>query len=231
MARADFGFDRSVFVNCPFDPAYRPLLRALLFTVLDCGLQPRIAVESADSGQVRIEKIRKLISETRFSIHDLSRMSPLGPEELPRFNMPFELGVDLGCRFYGVGEHQNKSCLILDTQQYRYQSVLSDISGQDIRAHDDQPEKLVSQVRGWLRVTTRGSLRSGSDIWQRFNNFTSWLERHLMARGFTADEIQELEVAELIENAQFWVNPSRAPHRGTHHPPGGGPERGGRLEG
>jgi len=36
-------FDRNVFINCPFDDGYMPLLRPLLFTVYCLGFQPRIA--------------------------------------------------------------------------------------------------------------------------------------------------------------------------------------------
>jgi hypothetical protein len=86
------GFDQTVFLNCPYDDEYRPLLGALVFTVLDCGLTPRLASDQADSGQLRLEKIRELIRCSRFSIHDISRMAPLKEGELPRFNMPFDLG-------------------------------------------------------------------------------------------------------------------------------------------
>ena len=57
MDKARGEFDRNVFINGPFDPEYRPLLRAMLFTVLYCELFPRIATESADSGEVRVKKI------------------------------------------------------------------------------------------------------------------------------------------------------------------------------
>ena len=32
---------RSVFVNCPFNSGYRPLLRAMYFTIQLCGYEPR----------------------------------------------------------------------------------------------------------------------------------------------------------------------------------------------
>jgi hypothetical protein len=49
------GFDKNVFINCPFDDEYLPLLRPLLFTILYVGLNPRIALESLDSGRPRID--------------------------------------------------------------------------------------------------------------------------------------------------------------------------------
>lgn len=134
MSLEESQFEGSVFINCPFDSEYRLLAQALIFTVLECGLEPRIASERVDSGQVRMEKIRELIRSCRFSIHDISRIEPLRRGDLPRFNMPFELGLDLGSRYYGDADLATKQCLILEREQYRYQRVLSDIAGHDIRA-------------------------------------------------------------------------------------------------
>jgi hypothetical protein len=53
-------YNTSVFINCPFDDGYRPLFRATVFAVYDCGFNPRCALEVYDSGQVRIEKIMRL---------------------------------------------------------------------------------------------------------------------------------------------------------------------------
>ena len=87
----DFG--RNVIVNCPFDDAYRPLLRPILFVTLYLGLKPRIALESLDSGRPRIEKIIALIEQSKYAIHDLSRMQAERAGEYYRLNMPFELGL------------------------------------------------------------------------------------------------------------------------------------------
>ncbi len=127
MANTGSEFERNVFINCPFDPEYRPLLRAILCTVIYCNLKPRIATEGADSGEVRIKKIVDLIKESKYSIHDISRMEPLEEGDLPRFNMPFELGIDFGCRASSKrGKLSTKKCLILEKERFRYQRVLSD---------------------------------------------------------------------------------------------------------
>ncbi len=198
-------FDRQVFINCPFDAHYLPLLRALIFTILDCRLIPRIASEEVDSGLVRFEKIRGLIRACRFSIHDISRIEPLHSGDLPRFNMPFELGLDLGCRLYASGRLAGKQCLILEQEKYRYQRVLSDISGNDIRAHGGDMQTLISEVRTWFSVATASDLPSGSHIWQRFNVFLVFLQASLKKAGFTAKEIKNLETAEWIRRARSWI--------------------------
>lgn len=66
MASADFG--RHVFINCPFDPDYAPLLQAILFSVVYLGFLPRIASENSDSAQVRLQKISWLIENSKYSI-------------------------------------------------------------------------------------------------------------------------------------------------------------------
>lgn len=198
-------FDQNVFINCPFDSDYRPLLTTLLFTVLDCGLEPRIASESADSGEVRVEKLLALIAASRFSIHDISRIEPLAEGDLPRFNMAFELGLDIGCRKFGRGNLRSKQCLILERDSYRYQKVLSDLSGNDIRAHQGDPRQLVLEVRSWIRVVTGAEIRSGTRMWGRFIEFRGQLQATLTRLGFSDQEIGRLEVAEFLDYARDWM--------------------------
>lgn len=198
-------FETNVFVNCPFDEEYRPLLRALLFATVDSGFTPRIALEDPDSGEARIERIKKLIRACRLSIHDISRMEPLRKGDLPRFNMPFELGLDLGAKAFGASPLTDKRCLILERDQYRFQKVLSDISGNDIRAHDGQPEEVLKQVRNWLNSISKNRNLPGPELmWQRFNNFLGDLQRALMKQGFSKEDIDAIEVSEFLEQIKDW---------------------------
>ncbi len=87
----------NVFVNVPFDDKYEPLFEALVFTISACGYRVRCALEDDDSGDIRLDKLVELIRECPRSIHDLSRIEP-GENDLPRFNMPFELGLALGAK-------------------------------------------------------------------------------------------------------------------------------------
>jgi hypothetical protein len=172
---------RSVFVNCPFDPDYKALFNALVFAVHDCVFVARCALEFSDSGQLRFQKICQLIRECRYGIHDLSR-TQLDPEhQLPRFNMPLELGLFLGAREFGEPRRHQKACLVLDTHKYRYQVFCSDLAGVDIEAHDNRPSKLVGAACDWLQVQANqyGSLRrrepeilpDGKVIFERYEAF------------------------------------------------------------
>lgn len=144
------GYDYDVFINCPFDPEYRQMLDALVFVVHDCGFQARCALEIDDSGRVRIENIVELIRECRYGIHDISRTELDRSNNLPRFNMPLELGLFLGATRFGSPKQRRKRSLILDREPYRYQKFISDIAGQDIKSHDNDPETAIRQVRNWL---------------------------------------------------------------------------------
>ena len=190
-------FDKNIFINCPFDREYLPLLKPLLFTAVECGLEPRIASERSDAGEERIKKIRGLIRESRYSIHDLSRMEPIKAGDLPRFNMPFELGLDFGGRYFGPK--------VLSRKRFRFQKVLSDISGSDIRAHNSDPETLVRNVRNWIFDNVRKNIRSKTIIWRRYNKFLTSFENSVKVEGFTKKDIDEMPVTEFVYFIKSWI--------------------------
>lgn len=174
MAR---GYDSNVFINCPFDSAYRPLFEAVVFAVYDCGFYPRCALEVDDSSQVRIEKITAIIKQCRLAIHDVSRTQIDRRTRLPRFNMPLELGLFLGAKAFGRGEQKRKAAIVLDTEQYRYQKYISDIAGQDIRAHGGRTADAIHAVRNFLSSHAPGNviLPGQGKIMERYGRFRAEL--------------------------------------------------------
>ena len=48
-------------------------MHAIVFSVHDCGLVARSALEISDRSQVRIDRIPTLIEECQFGIRDISR--------------------------------------------------------------------------------------------------------------------------------------------------------------
>ena len=78
---------------------------------------------------------------------------------LPRFNMPLELGLFLGAKRFGRAEQRLKTCLILDIERYRYQKFISDIAGQDIAAHNGEVGKAIGCVRDWLSNAMSKAIR------------------------------------------------------------------------
>ncbi|MBI2504236.1 MAG: hypothetical protein HYW07_13505 [Candidatus Latescibacteria bacterium] len=194
-------YDRSVFINCPFDAAYRPLFEALVFAVYDCGYLARCALEIDDASQVRIEKVEKIIAACKFGIHDISRTEADAATGLPRFNMPLELGIFLGAKQFGRAEQKNKVCLILDTERYRYQKFLSDISGQDISEHRGDPKQAIRVVRNWLSNATPKSMviPGGTAIAERYALFRLELPAMCGKLRLKEDELTFNDYVVLVE--------------------------------
>ena len=85
--------------------------------------------------------------------------------------MPFELGMDVGCKTYSSA-HAGKSFLIFESEQYQFQKFISDISGQDIQHHSDDPKIAVKAVRDWLRTeSSRTGIPGGAAIYKRYEAF------------------------------------------------------------
>lgn len=167
-------YEESVFINCPFDSEYYLLFEAIIFTVHDCGFVARCAREISDSSQVRIDKIFQIISDCKYGIHDISRTELDDLNDLPRFNMPLELGMFLAAKRFGSGKQKEKLCLILDIKPFRYQKFCSDIAGQDISSHENKIDKLIKMVRNWLNDSiTDIRIPSGSKIVERYLLFES----------------------------------------------------------
>ena len=188
------GYDDQVFINCPFDDDFEPIFRAIVFAVHDCGFVARSALEQSGSETVRLSKIEGIIGESRLSIHDVSRTELDTDSGLPRFNMPLELGVVLGARRFGTARHKRKACLVLDRQRFRYQAYLSDIGGQDIGCHRDDPGVAIQVVRDWLSHHTAEDvmLPGPTMMVQRYGAFTEDLPLML--------EEVHIELGELIYN-------------------------------
>lgn len=167
----DASYTRNVFINCPFDEGYDPIFYAVVFAIIDCGFLPRCALEMGDSGQTRFDNIKCLIEKSKFGVHDISR-TELDINNLPRFNMPLELGVFIGARKFGESFHEQKKILILDTEQYRYQKFISDISGQDIRAHANSASQAITCIRNFFsNFSGQRTIPGGKSINNRYQQF------------------------------------------------------------
>ena len=197
MASASTSPD-DVFINCPFDEAFAPTFRALIFAVLVCGFRPRSARELDDGGQTRIDKIYALVEACRYGIHDLSRTELDPVNALPRFNMPLELGLFLGAKRYG-GKHQKaKRALVLDVEQFRYQRFISDLAGMDIHAHGGEPLRALGEVRDWLANVSRRELPSAERVRRIYAAFLSDLPDLAAALEFNPAQIPYVDYERLV---------------------------------
>lgn len=203
-------YNDQVFINCPFDGQYVNMFRACIFTILDAGFIPRCSKEVNNATQFRLDAIVKIIQNCRYGIHDLSRVELDVQSHLPRFNMPFELGVFYSAKHFGGAQQKRKECLVLEKQKYRYQKFISDIAGIDITPHHNSQKKLIIAVRNWLvTASRRRNIPSGSKIYLRFKSFQSGMRRACRQMSLEYDAMPFIE---LTHNMSDWLLVNQAMH-------------------
>lgn len=186
----------NVFINCSFDSEYRDLFNAMVFAIHACEFIPRCAVEYDDSDDIRIDKILHLIEISKFGIHDLARIEYTNG--LPRFNMPLELGLFIGCKRY---KHKDKKYLILDSDHFRFKQFISDLGGQDIKSHDNSIEVIIGCVRNWLASKSRKkSIPHASNLFLKYNQILIDLPHMCENLDWTVQELSFLERSSLISS-------------------------------
>jgi hypothetical protein len=199
---ASTAYASNVFFNCPFDDQYSDLRDAMVFAIYDCGFVPRCALEDSNGGDVRFEKIKNLIEDSKFGIHDISRteLDRIDEDtELPRFNMPLELGVFIGAKKFGNSKQKSKNLLILDKDPYRYQIFISDIAGHDVRSHNNSPDSLIVEVRNWLNTASgRKTIPGGQKVQLRYHAFRQALPQLAAALELEVDEMTYNDYSNLV---------------------------------
>jgi len=121
--------------------------------------------------------------------------------------MPFELGIEYGCRQFSSNYLKEKRCLILEKESYNYIKALSDLSGVDIKSHKNDPSTLVREVRNWFVETVglRG-LKSPTIIWYGFNDFMSDFYVTRQSEGFSDDDLDMMSVPEFLSFIKEWLS-------------------------
>ena len=194
----------NVFVNCPFDEAFQPLFKSIIFTTLYLDYNP-VFSNTTSSESIRVKNIMRLIAKSNFGIHDLSRNESGKRGEKARFNMPFELGLDIGSKRFGGPKFAGKKILILDSKPHDYDQYIGDISGQDIESHANDPETLIKVIRDWFsRIYPKKRFIGASKIWKAFNQFSDDLPLQLSG-AFNKREIDNLQMSDYKEYAADWI--------------------------
>lgn len=142
-----------------------------VFTLLFLGFHVRCALDTSDGSRVRIEKLYDMIRSSRLGIHDLSRTELDAVNSLPRFNMPLELGIFLGVKDSGGKKQKRKVALVTASKPYEYQKYVSDVAGQDVVPHNDDPKLFARAIRDWIASIKSDSIPSASRILERYRQF------------------------------------------------------------
>lgn len=186
------------------------MFRACTFAILDAGFIPRCSREVDDGTDFRLAAIVRIIRECRYGIHDLSRTELDAQAHLPRFNMPFELGVFYSAKHFGNALQKKKKCLILEKQKYRYQKFISDIAGIDVTPHQNSQKKLIQAIRNWLVTTSRRTtIPPGEKIDSRFRTFQSGMRKACRQRSVDYDSMPFIE---LVKNMTEWLILNQTKH-------------------
>ena len=188
----------SVFLNIPYDRAFEDLYLAYIVGLTQLGL--RINATLAVPNQDRLRTIIKLIEESDFSIHDLSRIE--ASRGVPRFNMPLELGLALYRSHVTNGKHR---VFIFESKRYRAQRTTSDVNGIDPQIHNGTPKGLMSGLRNIFRqsgdvTTVPEMLTSYRAVKQKLPQ----LRRNSGGKSLlSAAVFQDLTLAALVESQKL----------------------------
>jgi hypothetical protein len=198
-------FERAVFVNCPFDQEYAPLLEAALFCIVYFGLTPRLANERLEAGENRLDKIVEMMQNSKYSIHDLSRCKAKRRSEFFRMNMPFEFGIDVGLRRSGVEKLESKKFLIFEEGPYDLKRSLSDAAGQDVEFHRNDYQLIIKKTRDFFRVEGNVRAPGASRLISDYATFQGWMVRKKIHEGHSEKEAMNLPTRERLDEMEEWI--------------------------
>jgi hypothetical protein len=201
-------YHENVFINCPFDNKYEPIFKAIVFSIQINGFYPKCAKEEI-SDKYRLDRILKLISECKYGIHDISRVEP-DREKLPRFNMPFELGIFIGSRAFGNRSHQSKKYLVFDSKKFRCDKFFSDIKGIDPQTHNNDPYEALKITNLWLTQfrlpKKRRSYTGDETLIKNYKDFEKQLPKICKEKGVNKEK---LEFNGLCQAIGRWIEINR----------------------
>jgi hypothetical protein len=134
----------TAFMNVPYDERYQDLYLAFIAGLTSFGLDPRATLE-VPGGNRRLDRIFELITSCQYSFHDLSRVQlDRKRPQVPRFNMPFELGLVLG--WLQTNGRSNHTWFLFEAVKRRVSKSLSDLDGTDPYIHDEKPKGVFREL-------------------------------------------------------------------------------------
>jgi hypothetical protein len=159
----------------------------------------KINATLAVPNQGRLARILKLIEESDFSIHDLSRTEL--SQGIPRFNMPLELGLAL---YRSHVEPEHHRVFVFEKKAYRTLRSTSDINSIDAEIHNGTVKGVMGKPRNIFHqpdgTTVPQMLSSYRAVKQRLPE----LRRNAGSRSlFEASMFQDLTLAALVERERL----------------------------
>ena len=184
--------ETNVFLNVPFDRKFERPFVALVVGVVAHGGIPRCVLELPSSKQ-RLARLLRLIRSCDISFHDLSRVQSTRTTHglVPRFNMPFELGLAV---------MHDRRFFVLEERPYRLLASLSDLNGFDPLVHHNDPRVVLSKLRDALRSTPHSpTQRELVTVYERVRDMTFAQLRRDGADLFSRSVFDELRTLATVE--------------------------------
>lgn len=195
-------YNENIFINCPDDEDYESMFKAIMFAVTANEFIP-VCAKSKKGGDIRVSKICELITKCKYGIHDISKTEPDKDNNLPRFNMPFELGLFFGCQKYG--NDKDKDFIVFDRTEHRYEKFLSDIKGLDVEAHNDEPLDALRGVNSWLSVIRMGAGKPRINPKRILDDYEEYVEDFSDTAKIIEIDINNLEPIDYHIIAGHWI--------------------------
>lgn len=189
-----------VFLNIPYDEGFVDLYLAYLAGISSFGLTPRATIE-IPGGELRVERIFKLLAQCPWSIHDVSRLEA-------RFNMPFELGLAVAwAKLEKPSEHL---WFVFAGGSARTRRAFSDLLGSDSYFHRSRPSGVLRELcNAFVRTERRPTIGQMTQI---FRDLKKALPAIMAAAGakspFTARVFSELRLLAAELTRRYLIFPA-----------------------
>ena len=126
--------------------------------------------------------------------------------------MPFELGLFVGAKQFGDARQRSKNYLVLDRDRYRVGKFLSDLSGIDPKAHDNNAHLVVGAVRNWLNTSanpTKIPMPGTREVLSLLNEFQRVLPRVASKVVHDLGDLSFADYTSIIEDFLSLPRPTR----------------------
>lgn len=196
--------DRWVFINISIEDNYRDLRQAIIFGLIFMRFWPRSTSEKPfGASEIRFQKIVELIRDCKYSLHDLSCTELDNLNNLPRFNMPFELGLAMGNNRYSDSE---KDVFVLDGVQHQFRKCCSDLECFDFPYHEKNPDIVITKIREWLDSQVPSDFPRGHYLVEQYHSFCEWLP--IVCKEKYKLSPEELNFIDIANMSLAWIRDS-----------------------
>lgn len=179
-----------VFINLPFDNRRESVFLAYVASLTGLGLNPRCVLEVSPDDD-RLRRLNSLMSECAYSLHDLSAVQlSRKPFRVPRFNMPFELGMCAATSLQGPHRFR-----VFETIPHRIGQSLSDLQGYEPFIHHGTIRGVICAVMDAFEGLSEKRLTEEEDLRWVYRQIRRYRTAAITGSVYRATAFRKLSVA------------------------------------